>query len=184
MWSSYDDRIRQSMAIHRLWQDRSPANLRRYLSGPRGGIGFSQDHCEAIGHLQAQVREMDALVRQIAWTTPRAGAWESSYRALHFCRSHSRHCSLSDLKEIGWHGAIQQELDQILDGANLFAERQRCSTTKKQSVLDITGQRCRQVMVNTKLTESFDAVAQPALLQAIKRKRAVTTRFGSPLQRW
>ena len=43
---------------------------------------YAQDHREAIASVQARVNLMEALVRQIACTTPRKGEWERSYRAL------------------------------------------------------------------------------------------------------
>ena len=43
---------------------------------------YAHDHREALARVQAQANLMEALVRQIAWTTPRKGEWERSYRAL------------------------------------------------------------------------------------------------------
>ena len=43
---------------------------------------YAHDHREAIASVQARVNLMEALVRQIACTTPRKGEWERSYRAL------------------------------------------------------------------------------------------------------
>ena len=56
---------------------------------------------------------------------------------------------------------MQQIFDQILDRTNLLAERQRSGATKKTVALNISGKRRGKVMVNAKLTEAFDAVAQP-----------------------
>ena len=43
---------------------------------------YAHEHRDAIALANAQARAMEALVRQIAWTTPRDGEWERSYRAL------------------------------------------------------------------------------------------------------
>ena len=43
---------------------------------------YAQEHRDAMAGAQSQVREMETLVRQLAWTTPREGQWEHSYRAL------------------------------------------------------------------------------------------------------
>lgn len=43
---------------------------------------YAQEHREAIARVQSQASTMEALVRQIAGTTPREGEWERSYRAL------------------------------------------------------------------------------------------------------
>ena len=43
---------------------------------------YAQEHREAIARLRTRIGELEAVVRQIAYTTPRKGEWESSYRAL------------------------------------------------------------------------------------------------------
>lgn len=43
---------------------------------------YAHEHREAMAGAQAELREMHALVRTLARTTPRAGEWERSYRAL------------------------------------------------------------------------------------------------------
>ena len=48
----------------------------------RVGLMYAHEHCEAMARAQSHAVAMEALVRQIAGTTPRAGEWERSYRAL------------------------------------------------------------------------------------------------------
>ena len=43
---------------------------------------YAHEHREANERAQTQASAMKSLVRQIAWTTPREGEWERSYRAL------------------------------------------------------------------------------------------------------
>ena len=43
---------------------------------------YAHEHREAMAGTQTELREMKALVRTLARTTPRAGEWERSYRAL------------------------------------------------------------------------------------------------------
>lgn len=43
---------------------------------------YAHEHREALAFAHAQASALEALVRQIAWTTPRDGEWERSYRAL------------------------------------------------------------------------------------------------------
>ena len=43
---------------------------------------YAHEHREAMAGTQAALLELRALVRQLATTTPRAGEWERSYRAL------------------------------------------------------------------------------------------------------
>lgn len=46
---------------------------------------YADEHREALEQVEAANRRADALarlLRQLAWTTPRPGEWESSYRAL------------------------------------------------------------------------------------------------------
>ena len=43
---------------------------------------YANDHREALARAHAQTGAMELLVRHIAWTTPREGEWERSYRAL------------------------------------------------------------------------------------------------------
>lgn len=46
---------------------------------------FAADHDQTVQELQAARAQVEALVRfvrELAYTTPRAGEWESSYRAL------------------------------------------------------------------------------------------------------
>ncbi|MEO8103746.1 MAG: hypothetical protein ABI790_14585 [Betaproteobacteria bacterium] len=43
---------------------------------------YAQEHREALAREQADKRALELLVRHIALTTPRAGEWERSYRAL------------------------------------------------------------------------------------------------------
>lgn len=68
--------------MHRLRQDRGPADLRRYLPGPQVEFVYAHDHREAMARAQTQASAMESLARQIASTTPRQGEWERSYRAL------------------------------------------------------------------------------------------------------
>lgn len=46
---------------------------------------YASDHDEVLARLalaQRQAEALAALVRQLAWTTPRAGGWEQTYRAM------------------------------------------------------------------------------------------------------
>lgn len=43
---------------------------------------YAHEHREMITRMQATIDTMTSLVRQIAWSTPRNGEWERSYRAL------------------------------------------------------------------------------------------------------
>jgi len=46
---------------------------------------YASDHDEVLAQLalaQRQAEALAALVRQLAWTTPREGGWEQTYRAL------------------------------------------------------------------------------------------------------
>ena len=43
---------------------------------------YAHEHREAMAGAQTALREMETLIRQLAWTTPREGEWERSYRAL------------------------------------------------------------------------------------------------------
>lgn len=65
------------------------------IEAPQTCIGICQDrkvefvyafeHEEALVQARAAQRRVEALaalVRRLAWTTPRAGEWERSYRAL------------------------------------------------------------------------------------------------------
>jgi hypothetical protein len=65
------------------------------LEGPRPCIGVCQDHIVDLVYAadyrdalaQAKLARqraavMEALVRQLAWTTPRGGEWEHSFRNL------------------------------------------------------------------------------------------------------
>jgi hypothetical protein len=65
------------------------------LDGPRPCVGICQDHIvdlvyaqdykEALAQAertQQQAKALEDLVRQLAWTTPRSGEWERSYRTL------------------------------------------------------------------------------------------------------
>lgn len=64
------------------------------IEAPQTCIGICQDrkvefvyafeHEEALAQARAAQRRVEALaalVRRLAWTTPRAGAWERSFRA-------------------------------------------------------------------------------------------------------
>jgi hypothetical protein len=45
---------------------------------------YAYEHEIALNQLQrasTRVRELEALVRQLAWTTPHSGAWEESFLA-------------------------------------------------------------------------------------------------------
>lgn len=57
-----------------------------YAQEHRAAINKHRDainkHSDAMAGAQAQVHEMKTLVRHLAWTTPRDGEWEHSYRAL------------------------------------------------------------------------------------------------------
>ena len=65
------------------------------IESPQPCIGICEDrkvefvyaaqHDAALVQLQlaaGRVRALEKLIRRIAWTTPRAGEWERSYRAL------------------------------------------------------------------------------------------------------
>jgi hypothetical protein len=58
------------------------------IEGPQPCIGVCQDrkvelvYAQAHDQALAQSKALVSLVRQLACTTPRAGAWERSYRAL------------------------------------------------------------------------------------------------------
>lgn len=65
------------------------------LEGPRPCVGICQDRIvtlvyahdykEALAQAELahrQAKALEGLVRQLAWTTPRAGEWERSYRGL------------------------------------------------------------------------------------------------------
>ena len=43
---------------------------------------YAHEHRAAVALAQTQASALETLVRQIAWTTPREGEWERSYRAL------------------------------------------------------------------------------------------------------
>ena len=43
---------------------------------------YAHEHREVIARMQAENNAMASLVRQLAWSTPREGEWERSYRAL------------------------------------------------------------------------------------------------------
>ena len=43
---------------------------------------YASDHERALAALEARARRCEQLVRQLAYSTPRAGDWERSYRAL------------------------------------------------------------------------------------------------------
>jgi hypothetical protein len=46
---------------------------------------YASEHEQALAELRAARQQLDALlafVRRLAWTTPREGEWEPSYRAL------------------------------------------------------------------------------------------------------
>ena len=81
--------------MHRLRQNRGPAELRQRPLHLEDDIGICQDrrvdfvyateHAEALQDLEAATRERDALhrlVRRLAFTNPREGEWERSYRML------------------------------------------------------------------------------------------------------
>ena len=62
------------------------------IEAPQTCVGICQDrkvefvyageHREAIARAEARARGLEAIVRQLAQTTPRDGEWERSYRAL------------------------------------------------------------------------------------------------------
>ncbi len=62
------------------------------IEAPQNCIGVCQDrkvelvyadeHRASIAAVQARITALETLLRQIALTTPRAGEWEHSYRAL------------------------------------------------------------------------------------------------------
>ncbi|HZP92990.1 MAG TPA: hypothetical protein VFB20_08925 [Burkholderiales bacterium] len=62
------------------------------IEAPQNCIGICQDrkvefvyadeHEAAMKLVRDQMRALAGVVRQIAWITPRDGAWEQSYRAL------------------------------------------------------------------------------------------------------
>lgn len=58
------------------------------IEAPQTCIGVCQDrrielvYADEYGAAQARINELEALIRQLALTTPRAGEWERSYRAL------------------------------------------------------------------------------------------------------
>lgn len=65
------------------------------VEAPQNCIGVCQDRkvefvyasdyeaaLAQIAHARQRVLELETLAHQIAWTTPRAGEWERSYRAL------------------------------------------------------------------------------------------------------
>ena len=37
---------------------------------------YAHEHLEALAHAQARVQQMETLLRQLAWTTPRDGEWQ------------------------------------------------------------------------------------------------------------
>ena len=43
---------------------------------------YAHEHRAAVALARTQASALETLVRQIAWTTPREGEWERSYRAL------------------------------------------------------------------------------------------------------
>lgn len=43
---------------------------------------YAAEHAEVVAGLQARVAALEKLARQIAYTTPREGEWERSYRSL------------------------------------------------------------------------------------------------------
>lgn len=43
---------------------------------------YAHEHREALAGADARAREMETLLRQLAWTTPRDGEWARSYLAL------------------------------------------------------------------------------------------------------
>lgn len=50
---------------------------------------YAHEHREALVRAHAQADAMVLLVRHIAWTTPREGEWERSYRALQVRARHA-----------------------------------------------------------------------------------------------
>ena len=65
------------------------------LEGPQPCIGICQDRIVELVYADAykeavaqseladkRVNALEALVKQLAWTTPRSGEWERSYRSL------------------------------------------------------------------------------------------------------
>lgn len=65
------------------------------LEGPQPCVGICQDRIVDLvyareyegalaqaEHAQRQAEAFHALVRRLAWTTPRSGEWERSYRTL------------------------------------------------------------------------------------------------------
>lgn len=62
------------------------------IEAPQTCVGVCQDrrvefvyageHTEIVATLERRLDALEKLVRQIAYTTPRAGEWERSYRAL------------------------------------------------------------------------------------------------------
>jgi hypothetical protein len=43
---------------------------------------YASEHEEALARERARIEALAAVVRQLAWTTPREGEWERGYRAL------------------------------------------------------------------------------------------------------
>ncbi|HEX8988683.1 MAG TPA: hypothetical protein VF816_12055 [Rhodocyclaceae bacterium] len=62
------------------------------IEAPQTCVGVCQDrrvefvyageHAEIVAALQRRIGELETLVRQIAYTKPRDGEWESAWRAL------------------------------------------------------------------------------------------------------
>ncbi len=62
------------------------------IEAPQTCVGVCQDrrvefvyagqHAAIVAELQTRLEALEKLARQIAYTTPRAGEWERSYRAL------------------------------------------------------------------------------------------------------
>lgn len=73
------------MAVHRLWQNRVPADLHRDCQDRKVEFVYAFEHEDALAQLaraRGQLNALSALVRRLASTKPREHAWEDSYRAL------------------------------------------------------------------------------------------------------
>lgn len=67
-----------------------------------------------------------------------------------------------------WCVSVQQLQKKLAHFSNLGAEGQRPSSSEEKTSLDVALECCRKLLVNTKLSPAFGAVAQAALSQAVE----------------
>jgi hypothetical protein len=72
------------VAVHRLRENRSAANLCRHLQDRKVEFVYAFEHNAVLAQLAdtTMVRDsLAALLRRLAFTTPRNGDWEGAFRS-------------------------------------------------------------------------------------------------------